>query len=103
MAGTRRAGIVVPDAFAARLVLRANPELERKFVDEIVRRKYSRVILEFDPNSPEGRGMYGFAHFGRAVIAAVEAHYVFEVSPLPNAFVFVPRSADPKVDLIWRY
>jgi hypothetical protein len=95
--------VVVPDPFAARLVLRAHPDLERALIDEIARRKYARIILEFDPNSPEGRGMYGFAHFGRPVIAAIEAHYVLEIQALPNAFVFAPRSPIPKVDLISRY
>ena len=83
--------VVVPDAFAARLVFRSNPELERQFIDEIAQRKYTRVILEFDPSSPEGRGMYGFAHLGRTVIAAIESHYQLETQALPNAFVFAPR------------
>jgi hypothetical protein len=95
--------VVVPDPFAARLVFRSNPELERKLVDEIARRKYTRIILEFDPTSPEGRGMYEFAHFGRPVIAAIEAHYVLDVAALPNAFVFAPRSSGPTVDLPRRY
>ena len=47
--------------------------------------------------------MYEFSHFGRPVIAAIETHYVLETAALPNAFVFVPRAADPKVDLIRRY
>ena len=71
--------------------------------DAAVLPPYTRIILEFDPNSPDGRGMYGFAHFGRPVMAAIEAHYVLEIQSLPNAFVFAPRSAGSKVDLIRGY
>ena len=95
--------VMVPDPFAARLVLRSHPDLERALIDEIARRKYTRIILEFDPNSPAGRGMYEFAHFGHSVIAAIEAHYMLEIQALPNAFVFAPRPASSKVDLIPRY
>ena len=95
--------VVIPDPFAARLVLRSHPDLERTLVDEIARRRYTRIILEFDLNSPQGRGMYEFSHFGHTVIAAIEAHYVLEMAALPNAFVFAPRPAVPKVDLIPRY
>ena len=84
-------------------MLRSHPDLERALIDEIARRKYTRIILEFDPSSPEGRGMYEFAHFGHSVIAAIEAHYMLEIQALPNAFVFAPRPASSKVDLIRRY
>ena len=89
--------VVVPDPYAARLVLQSHPELERKLVDEIVRRKYTRIILEFDPKSTEGRGMYEFAHFGRPVIAAIEAHYGSRRRRcrMPLSFA-APRATDPQ-------
>ena len=82
---------VVPDAFAAGLVFRAEPGIEQKLIDEIRRHKYGGIVLEFDPASPEGRRMYENAHFGSRVIAAIASAYRLETQPLPNAFVFVPR------------
>ena len=84
--------VVVPDAFAARVVIHSHPEIEARLIEEIRRRKYGAIILEFDPASKEGRGMYGFAHFGESVISAVEANYRLDEQPIPNGFVFTPRA-----------
>jgi hypothetical protein len=90
--------IVMPDAFAARVVLRSHPAIETQLVDEIRRRKYSAIILEFDLSSKKGRGMYDFAHLGASVIAAVEANYRLDEQPLANAFVFTPRAPGAVAD-----
>jgi hypothetical protein len=84
--------VVQPDPFAARVVLHSHPQIEMQLIEEIRRRKYSAIILEFDPKSKEGLGMYGFVHFGESVISAVEANYRLDEQPLPNAFVFTPRA-----------
>jgi hypothetical protein len=95
--------VLLPDPFAARLVLRSHPDLERRLVQEIAERKFGRIILEFDPRSPEGRRMYESAHLGRPVIDAIEAYYVVEDAALSNAFVFAPRPAVAAVDTTRRY
>jgi len=89
--------VVVPDAFAARIVLRSHEEIERRLVAEIAQRRYSAIILEFDPESAEGRGMYENAHFGARVIAAIRSSYALDRQVLPNAFLFVPATPT-KVD-----
>jgi hypothetical protein len=83
--------VVVADPFAARVVFRARPDIERDLLDRIARREFSLVILEFDPATVHGRGMYDNQHFSRAVYSALERSYRFDDQVLPNAFVFVPR------------
>jgi hypothetical protein len=90
--------VIVPDAFAARVVFRAFPDVQARLIDEITRRRFAAIIFEFDPASKEGRGMHEFAHLGRPVIAAIESQYVFEREFLPNAFVFLPRASASRVD-----
>lgn len=95
--------VVVGDAFAARIVMASHPEIEQLFVDEIARRKYTAIVLEFDPSSQQGRGVYAFSHLGATAIRAIETHYRFDRAALPNALVFVPRSAAQLVDTPRRY
>jgi len=84
--------VVMPDAFAARIVLREHPEIESRLVAEIEARHYRGIVLEFDPSSREGEAMYGFSHFSPRVIAAVRAHYRLEIPGQSIGFVFVPRT-----------
>jgi hypothetical protein len=83
--------VVLLDAFAAHIVMRSRPELERELIETIAARRYSLVILEFDPESPQGRRIYAATHFGADVIAAIEANYRLDERMLPNAFILVPR------------
>lgn len=95
--------VVLGDAFAARIVMATHPEIGRLFVDEIARRKYTAIVLEFDPASEQGRGVYAFSHLGANAIRAIETHYRLDHQGLPNAFVFVPRQTSPGVDTPRRY
>jgi hypothetical protein len=95
--------VVMPDPFAARIVFRARPEIERQLIDQITQRRYSAILLEFDPLSAEGRRMYGFAHFSMPVIAAIRSYYQPHRLTTTEVFVFVPRTASTSVDSPGRY
>jgi hypothetical protein len=86
-----RRRVIVPDPFAFRLLARARPDLERDLVTRIRNREFPFVILEFNPTSPEGLRMYGFAHLTPQVVQAILDSYRLESSPLENALVYVPR------------
>jgi len=86
-----RRSVVVPDAFAFRIAAISRPELENDLIARIARREFPFVILEFDPLSPEGKRMYGFAHLTPAVVDAIMEHYRFESAPLENALIYLPK------------
>lgn len=81
--------VIVPDAFAARVVFAARPDLAQQFVSGLDERRYSAIVLEFD--ALNDRGIYDFSHFGTRVIDKILLNYQFSERTATNAFLWLPR------------
>jgi len=83
--------VIMPDPFAARVVFGSRPDLESVLLNEVRTHRYSAVILEFDPSSREGRGVYDNLHFGPTVMRAILEGYRLEEPPSGGPWVYLPR------------
>ena len=83
--------VIMPDPFAARVVFGSRPDLESVLLNEIRTHRYSAVILELDPSSRKGRGVYDNLHFGPTVMRAILEGYRLEEPPSVGPWVYLPR------------
>jgi hypothetical protein len=86
----------VLDPFALRIVMMSRPDIARDLEARLDARYFSSVILQVDPTSERGRGLYENVHFGPAVAARILANYRFDSHPDSDVWIYVPKGRDER-------
>ena len=80
----------VADPFALKVIVSERPDILADLLSKLDRRFFPFVVLEHDPDSPEGAGLYAGLHLGPAVIARVKANYRLDRA-IGSSRVYIPR------------
>jgi hypothetical protein len=86
----------VLDPFALRVVMMSRPDIARDLEARLDARYFSSVILQTDPTSVRGRGLYENLHFGPAVASRIVANYRFDSHPASDVWIYVPKGRDER-------
>ena len=89
MAGRRP---YVGDPFALRQVVSRRTDVAADLLSKLDHHFFRFVILEHDPNTPEGAGFYSGLHLGTDVLARIQANYTFD-KIIARARIYVPTTA----------
>jgi hypothetical protein len=65
------------DPFTLRVLSLRRPELLRQLQQELDARRFSAVVLMYDPESVAGRGWYTNVDFGWPIMSSILANYTF--------------------------
>ena len=66
------------DPFTLRVVSIRRPDLLGELRQDLDARRFSRVVLLYDPEDPPGRGWYANVNFGSPIMARILANYEFD-------------------------
>jgi hypothetical protein len=81
---------LIADPFALRNVVSRRPDIAADLLSKIDQRFFHFVVLEHDPETPEGVGFYKGLHFGTPIIARITANYRFE-KQIGTARIYVAK------------
>jgi len=82
------------DPFTLRVLSLRRPDLLRRLQQELDARRFSAVVLMYDPESPAGRGWYTNVDFGWPITSRILANYQF-AEERAGLRVYRPRASAP--------
>jgi hypothetical protein len=82
------------DPFALRVVTLRRPDVLRDVMQQLDTKRFSSVVLMYDPDSVRGRGWYTNMDFGWPIVSKILANYDF-AKATAGLRVYVPRRPTP--------